>query len=111
LTSGAGDDDFNFLKANDSARGTQHDIITDFMHGEDDIDFSHLHPDIKSDQLSFIGQGALNNEGDLHIVLHDEKGTANDYTMVEANLSGNRTPEIQSELTGLIHLNQGDILL
>jgi Ca2+-binding RTX toxin-like protein len=111
LTGGVGNDDFNFVKPGDSPVGKGRDVITDFEHTLDDIDLSKLHPNTDTDKFTFIGQNKLKHVGDLHFVLHDEKGTAHDFTLVEANLKGDATPEIQIQLTGLVHLDKGDFML
>jgi Ca2+-binding RTX toxin-like protein len=111
LTGGGYGDDFNFLLPSDSPFGKGRDVITDFEHKLDDIDLSKLHPNTDTDKFTFIGQNELKHVGDLHFVLHDEKGTAHDFTMVEANLTGDAKPEIQIELTGLVHLGKGDFIL
>jgi Ca2+-binding RTX toxin-like protein len=111
LTGGSEGDDFNFLKPSDSPVGRGRDVITDFEHTLDDIDLSKLHPNTDTGKFTFVGQNKLQHAGDLHFVLHDEKGTAHDFTLVEANLKGDATPEMQIELTGLIHLGKGDFML
>ncbi len=111
LTGGAGNDDFNFVKPGDSPVGKGRDVITDFAHTLDDIDLSKLHPNTDTDKFTFVGQNKLKHVGDLHFVLHNGAGTAHDFTLVEANLKGDATPEIQIELTGLVHLDKGDFML
>lgn len=111
LTGGGGSDDFDFLTPSDSKAGKNRDIITDFEHKLDDVDLSKIDPDTKNHKFTFVDQNDLKHVGDLHFVLNDEKGKAHDTTLIEANLKGDAKPEIQIELTGLIHLDKGDFFL
>jgi serralysin len=45
------------------------------------------------------------------VVQHDNSGTANDFTMVLADLDGNGKADLQIELTHLVHLDKGDFIL
>ena len=110
LTGSDGSNTFKYLAASDSKTGKGRDVITDFLHGDDHIDLSSLHPATKNDKFHFIGENKLQHIGDLHFVLHNEKGSQHDYTLVEANLSGDARPELQIELRGLIN-TAGDFFL
>jgi Ca2+-binding RTX toxin-like protein len=111
LNGGAGKDTFIYTSAKDSF-GNKHDTLLDFKHGQDVLDLSRLHPDTKDDKFDFIGDHKFTKHaGELHFIRHDVAGTANDYTMVEADLDGNGKADLQIELSGLINLGKGDFLL
>jgi Ca2+-binding RTX toxin-like protein len=104
-------DEFIYIKKGDSAAGNGHDTIIGFEHNKDSIDLSGLSPANGAHAFIFKGEGPLKNAGDLHFILHDSKGTDNDFTMIEANLDGKGGPDLQIELEGLVHLSKGDFVL
>jgi serralysin len=110
LRGNAGDDTFIYTAVAESA--AKHDIIADFQHSHDQIDLSKLHPDTKDDKFIFIGDHNFGHHaGELEVVQHDNSGTANDFTMVLADLDGNGKADLQIELTHLVHLDKGDFIL
>lgn len=109
LIGGDGADDFVFQQAKDSSTGAKRDVIRDFVHKLDDIDLSFI-GDISDGKVRFVDEQALKHVGDVHFVLHDEKGSKHDFTLVEANIAGNAKPELQIELSGLVHLDAKDFL-
>jgi Ca2+-binding RTX toxin-like protein len=112
LSGGGGNDRFIFKTLADSAAGKRYDLITDFQHNRDTLDFSKLHPDTKNDKLVFIGESKFGgHDGELRFIHVDEKGKANDHTIVEIDFDGNRKADMQVELSGLVNLDKGDFLL
>jgi Ca2+-binding RTX toxin-like protein len=116
LTGGAGADDFDFNRTTDSRVGTSaRDIITDFVRGQDDIDLSGIdaRSGVSGNQaFTYIGQrGFTGSAGQLHIVLQNFAGTANDKTIVEGDLNGDRVADFQIQLTGLHSLTAADFVL
>jgi Ca2+-binding RTX toxin-like protein len=112
LTGGADGDTFAYNAVADSTvKASGRDTIADFEHLADRIDLSHLHPGTKSDQFRFVDHNALKHAGDLHFVLHDNAGAANDFTMVEGTVDAGPKADFQIELTGLITLTRDDFVL
>ena len=88
LTGGSGHDTFLYLSKIESRTGTNHrDIIFDFKHRQDKIDFSNIDANVKlnSDQnFKFISQSAFHHRaGELHYRYED--GTK---TIVEGDVNG-----------------------
>jgi Ca2+-binding RTX toxin-like protein len=112
LTGGKGDDRFAYLLQTDSKVGAERDVITDFVHGHDKIDLTKLHPGTANDKFVFIGDEKFHHkDGELHFTVHDEAGTKNDFTLIEADFNGNAKPDIQIELTGIVDLTKDDFML
>ena len=108
LTGGAGGDHFIYGAATDSNK--QRDVITDFTHKVDKLDISALKLP-KHDEFTLIGDHKFDHHaGEIRIVDFNSKGTANDFTMVSVDLDGNGKPDLQIELTGLIHLDKNDFI-
>ena len=105
-------DQFIYLSSKDSnaARGT--DTIRDFETGIDRLDLSALHPKTGNDKFSFIGNDAFGaRAGQVRFEQHDELGTANDYTLVQASLDGGHKIDLEIKLTGLADLTKTDFAL
>ena len=91
------------------------DVITDFMHGEDVLDLTAIDANtlIGGNQaFSWRGErGFSGAAGELHFVRENNPGTANDRTIVEGDVNGDRIADFQIELTGLQRLTDHDLLL
>ncbi|WP_439543499.1 beta strand repeat-containing protein [Hyphomicrobium sp.] len=131
LTGGAGSDTFIFATLTDSGAGYsgyvnnggfsplsgngQRDIITDFTPGTDKIDVSAIDANTKlgGDQaFSFLGAAAFTGvAGQLVYARFDLAGTANDRTIVYADVNGDRLADMQIDLAGLKFLTSGDFIL
>jgi serralysin len=115
LTGGADHDVFDFNKVKESVKALAgRDVITDFTHGVDDLDFRTIDADktISGNQhFSYIGNNAFSHEaGELHFVKHNRPGTVNDKTFVEGDVNGDGKADFRVELTGNIHLTHGDFV-
>lgn len=123
MTGGAGTDTFRFVTATDSGNtATSRDVITDFLKtaasGADKIDLSAIDAKagqgLANDAFTFLAAkgAAFTAAGQVHWFQIDAAGTANDKTIIEANLDANTaTSEFQIELKGLINLAAGDFVL
>jgi Ca2+-binding RTX toxin-like protein len=112
---GLGNDFFRFDSYLDSRAGTlERDVITDFAKG-DRIDLQPI--DAKStvagnNAFTFIGTNAFSLQaGQLHYRQENNSGTSNDRTIVEVDINGNGTADLQIQLTGLKTLTAGDFFL
>lgn len=114
-TGGSERDIFDFNSLSESATGTStRDRITDFVHGTDDLDLSTIDAIAGgiNDAFKFIGQSAFNGTaGQLHYRRENPAGTANDKTIVEGDIDGDRGADFQIELTGLLTLSSSDFIL
>jgi serralysin len=98
LTGGGGFDQFRFDGVLDSVAGAA-DRIVDFQSGFDRIDLSAM-------GLTYSGRSKFSgNDGELHVL------RSHDYTMVEADLNGDRIADFQIELSGGLRLSDSDFLL
>src|SRR5262245_65103458 len=91
------------------------DVITDFVRGEDILDLATIdaNPFVAGDQV-FIwrgDRGFSGAAGELHYVRDNNPGTANDRTIIEGDVNGDRIADFQIELTGLYRLTDHDFLL
>jgi Ca2+-binding RTX toxin-like protein len=116
LTGGAGNDVFVFNSVSDSPVGASlRDIITDFQPGQDKIDLSRIDADTtrKNDQaFKFIGMQDFDGKaGELHYQTFDQAGTANDITVISGDINGDRVPDFEIGLTGIVKLTSGDFVL
>ncbi len=98
LSGGAGYDQFRFDGLADSPAGAA-DRIVDFQSGFDRIDLGAL--DLTySERSKFSGL-----DGEMHVI------RTHDYTMIEADLNGDRIADFQIELSGGLRLSDSDFLL
>jgi len=123
MTGGAGNDTFRFVTATDSGNtATTRDVITDFLKtaatGADKIDLSAIDAKtgagLANDAFTFLAAkgAAFTGAGQVRWFQIDAAGTANDKTIIEANLDANTaTHEFQIELKGLVNLVGGDFIL
>lgn len=121
MTGGAGADKFVFSLAADTGKTSlTRDLITDFTHSatlalSDRIDLSAIDANWKlagNNAFIFAGKAALSGKlGEIHYKLYDLVGTANDKTMIEADLTGDKIVDFQIELLGLKALVATDFIL
>lgn len=110
LTGGAGLDKFLFTATADSSPSAP-DLITDFVHGVDIIDFSSIDANTSSnasgDQaFSFGGQNS--NVVANSVPWYESNGN----TIVQADVDANTTAELTVVLTGINHnLTASDFIL
>jgi hypothetical protein len=99
----------------ESAPGATRDVITDFRHTQHDrIDLSIIDANgakAGDPPFTFRGTAGFTGAGQVRYVLQDHPGTANDTTMVYANVNASLAPDFQIEIKGLIHLVAGDSFL
>ena len=115
LTGGGDEDQFHFSIIADSKVGANRDVITDFVHGSDDIDVSAI--DSRSgiagnQKFHWIGSGHFHDrQGEMHFDKVNNPGHAHDKTIIEGDVNGDGRADFQIALTGLIHLTKGDFAL
>jgi Ca2+-binding RTX toxin-like protein len=105
LTGGVGNDTFRFAKVSQSPNGSKRDVITDFDDaGNDVISLSAL----SSDVLTWRGKHGFSGTDQVRI-----NDVAGPHVMVEVNLSGDDTPELQIMLlnTSLSRMTSTDFVL
>lgn len=109
LIGGEGADTFVYLAAKDSGRGARADTITDFEVGIDLINLAALHPRTGDDRFVFIGEDAFSGQaGQLRFERLDGDDA---FTLVQADLDGDGTTDLEIKLTGLVELSGGDFVL
>jgi Ca2+-binding RTX toxin-like protein len=121
MTGGAGADKFVFSLAADTGKTSlTRDLITDFTHSatlalSDRIDLSAIDANWKlagNNAFIFAGKAAFSGKlGEIHYKFYDLVGTANDKTMIEADLTGDKIVDFQIELLGLKALLATDFIL
>lgn len=116
LTGGTGLDDFDFNALSETGKTAgSRDRITDFAHGQDDIDLRTIDANAKisgNQSFKFIGKAAFHKvAGELHYVRVNATGTVNDKTIVEGDTNGDGRADFQIELTGLKTLTSTDFIL
>ena len=117
MTGGAGADDFDFNSIAEIGNGATRDIIRDFVHLTDDIDLSTIDANggaIGNTAFSFLaahGAAFTGAAGQLRWFRQDLAGTANDRTIVEGDINGNKVADFQIQLTGLKTLTAADFVL
>ena len=103
LTGGLGNDRFDFDTAADTATGSS-DHILDFAQGFDKIDFSTFDAKAgtkKNDAFQFIGAAEFTGAaGQLRYQHFDFTGTANDITLIQADINGDRIADFELTLLG-----------
>jgi Ca2+-binding RTX toxin-like protein len=115
LTGGADHDVFDFNKVKESVKALAgRDVITDFVHRVDDLDFRTIDADKTTSgnqHFDFIGNAGFSGQaGELHFVKHNRPGTVNDKTFVEGDVNGDGKADFRVELTGNIHLSHVDFI-
>jgi Ca2+-binding RTX toxin-like protein len=117
LSGGGGNDRFIFKFASESSTGaTTADTITDFARGKDKIDLSAVDAFASSaanDAFIWKDNGAFNStsKGEVRYQKFDNKGTANDYTMIWIDTDADKDVEMAIRLTGLHTLSSSDFIL
>jgi Ca2+-binding RTX toxin-like protein len=118
LTGGAGADDFDYNSVLETGRtASTRDIIKDFTHGADDIDLATIDANgsaagnAKFSFLASKGAAFTGNDGELRWFQQNLSGSANDKTIVEGDINGDRRADFQIHLTGLITLTASDFIL
>ena len=117
MTGGAGADDFDFNSIVEIGNGATRDIIRDFVHLTDDIDLSTIDANgaaIGNTAFSFLaahGAAFTGAAAQLRWFRQDLAGTANDRTIVEGDINGNRVADFMIELAGLKVLTAADFVL
>jgi Ca2+-binding RTX toxin-like protein len=111
LTGGADADTFVFLAATDSGpAASTRDAITDFVEGEDLIDFSAIDADGDAgdgdDAFTFIAGTFTGAGAELRAFQ-----TAGGHTVVAADVDGDRAADFQVVARGLHNLDAGDFVL
>ncbi|MFZ1662813.1 MAG: calcium-binding protein [Paracoccaceae bacterium] len=110
LTGGAGADTFDFNLASHSKGTANIDLITDFVRGQDVVDLSTIDANgaLAGDAFIFLGSAAFTGvAGQLR---YDTTSIAG-VTRILADLDGNRTVDMEIQLTGTHNLAAGDFLL
>ena len=118
MTGGAGLDDFDFNFVSETGKtAATHDVIKDFQHLIDDIDLSGIDANGSAAGatafkfLSLKGAAFTGVKGQLHWLQINATGTANDKTIVEGDINGDKIADFQIELTGLKALTATDFIL
>lgn len=108
--------DFN-LVAETGKTATTRDKITDFKHLTDDIDLSTIDANgTAAGNAAFTFLAAANAvftgaKGVVRWHQVNAAGTANDKTIIEGDINGDKRADFQIELTGLVSLSAGDSVL
>ena len=118
MTGGAARDIFDFNgKAETGKTAATRDIITDFQHLTDDVDVSTIDANGAAPGntafkfLAAKGAAFTGVKGQIHWFQQNPAGTANDKTIIEGDIDGNRVADFQIELSGLKTLSAADFLL
>jgi hypothetical protein len=117
VSGGVGNDRFIFKFASESSTAaTTADTITDFAKGKDKIDLSAIDAFTSSganDAFIWIDTAAFNStsKGEVRYEKFDNRGTANDYTMIWIDTDADRDVEMAIRLTGLHSLSSSDFIL
>ena len=117
LTGGLGRDTFDFnAKIDTGTTATTRDRILDFKQGEDRIDLSTIDANgsLAGDAFAFVataGSAFTGKAGQLTFAVENPTGTANDRTIIQADMDGNKIADFQIELKGLYTLTSADFVL
>jgi serralysin len=111
MSGGAGGDAFAFRSALDSTAAA--DRILDFTPGEDTIDLSRIDADgtLAGNQAFRAVSAFTGARGELRWCTLDRAGSANDQTIIEADLTGDARADMKIVLDGLVALGAGDFVL
>ena len=121
LIGGAGADRFDFNAITDTGKTSlTRDIISDFTHHKklaysDRIDLSTIDANILANgDQAFVWRGTSEfsgKAGQLRYYQENLAGTANDKTIIEGDINGDKIFDFQIELTGLKALVAADFIL
>lgn len=116
LTGGGDRDTFVFASIKHSGLGNdKRDTITDFVHAQDKLDLSAIDANSQrsgNQDFAWSGKGEFDGKaGELVFRTFDNKGTANDRTIVYGDVNRDLKADFQIELTGIIDLTKGDFIL
>ena len=116
MTGNEGHDTFVFESILDTGKTrSTRDVITDFTRGEDLVDLAAVDANVLMDgdqAFSWRGErGFSGSAGELRFVRENNPGSANDRTIVEGDVNGDRIADFQIELAGLHRLTDHDFLL
>lgn len=105
LTGGGGADTFIFNRSNESGINANRDVITDFSQGDGDrIQLNRM--DGSSHDFQYIDTaGFSGSAGEVRY------GVDGSDTIVQIDLDGNSSADVEIELTGVYNLNAGDFVL
>jgi hypothetical protein len=116
MSGGAKGDIFDYNAANESGKtAATRDKILDFKHNLDTLDFADIDAnggDRGRPGFDFLSRKGAKFSGDgaeLRWFQEDNAGQANDRTIIEADLDGNKKADFQIELKGLVGLTKGDL--
>ena len=109
LTGGSGGDTFVFLLGDSSATSGQHDRITDFVSGTDDIDlsgFDAISGTGSYDQFRFLATAAFSGAaGELNYFYNSSTGV----TTLQGDTNGDGVADFAIDLTGNIAISLYDL--
>ena len=117
MTGDAGADDFDFNSVAEIGRGAGRSFIRDFAHLVDDIDLATIDANggaAGNAAFSFLAaQGAAftGAAGQLRWFQINAPGSANDRTIIEGDVNGNKVADFQIQLTGLKTVTAADFVL
>jgi Ca2+-binding RTX toxin-like protein len=118
MTGGSGADDFDFNSISETRKtSSTRDIITDFQHGSDDIDLSTIDANGSAagnaafSVLAKEGAAFTGVKGQLRWDQQNFSGTANDRTIIEGDINGDKKFDFQIHLTGLKTVSASDFIL
>ena len=110
LTGGSSGDIFVFLLGNSSAASGQHDRITDFVSGTDDIDLSGFDAISSTgmlDQFVFIGTSGFGGAaGQLNYYFNSSLGV----TVVQGDINGDQVADFAIDISGNLQLAASDFM-
>lgn len=117
LTGKQGADTFDFNSVSELANGPKHDVITDFAHGSDKIDLTGIDADttpagIGNNAFTFVDAATsifTGAAGELHF--YQFATATGTHTMIEGDVNGDLTADLQIELIGAIGLTGTDFNL
>ncbi|MDB5526376.1 MAG: hypothetical protein JWM58_4139 [Rhizobium sp.] len=110
MTGGAGKDDFVFTLASQSSAFFR-DVITDFKHGQDQIDLSEIDANsltTKNDAFTLLSHEGAAFGGKAGEVRFDKQGG---IPIVEIDVNGDKFADMQVELTGSVSFSKADFML
>ncbi|MFW2230895.1 choice-of-anchor Q domain-containing protein [Rhizobium sp. CRRU65] len=117
MTGGVSADTFVFKAPTEIGSGSNRDVITDFQHGVDKMDFSAIDANGSAQgngTFHFLAQEDASFDhkaGALAWHYEDKAGSANDATVIQGDLNGDGVRDFEVQMKGLVHLGTGDFLL